>query len=128
MHFVRYLYTRKHQLIISHDTCACAEGFLQASSLCTSEVHAWHSKSYLSRSALTQSLLEDSSPSANIFFDCLLYWPHIAWAHRVHITYQPSPPFPVHDVVMVPGLLPIFFHGCEIKSGSGLGTRLGIVA
>ena len=25
---------------------------------------------------------------------------------------------------MVPGLLPIFLHGCEIKSGSGLGTRL----
>ena len=35
-----------------------------------------------------------------------------------------SPPFPVRDVVMVPGLLPIFLHGCEIKSGSGLGTRL----
>ena len=33
-------------------------------------------------------------------------------------------PFPVRDVVMVPGLLPIFLHGCEIKSGSGLGTRL----
>ena len=26
---------------------------------------------------------------------------------------------------MVPGLLPIFLHGCEIKVGSGLGTRLG---
>ena len=25
---------------------------------------------------------------------------------------------------MITGLLPIFFHGCEIKSGSGLGTRL----
>ena len=25
---------------------------------------------------------------------------------------------------MVPGLLPIFLHGCEIKSGSGLGTKL----
>ena len=25
---------------------------------------------------------------------------------------------------MVPGLLPIFLHGCEIKAGSGLGTRL----
>ena len=25
---------------------------------------------------------------------------------------------------MIPGLLPIFLHGCEIKSGSGLGTRL----
>ena len=26
---------------------------------------------------------------------------------------------------MLPGLLPIFLHGCEIKSGWGLGTRLG---
>ena len=34
-----------------------------------------------------------------------------------------SPPFPVCDVVLVPGLLPIFLHGCKIKSGSGLGTR-----
>ena len=34
-------------------------------------------------------------------------------------------PFLRHrDVVLVPGLLPIFLHGCEIKSGSGLGTRL----
>ena len=37
-----------------------------------------------------------------------------------------SPPFPARDVdvAMIPGLLPIFLHGCEIKSGSGLGTRL----
>ena len=46
--------------------------------------------------------------------------------NRVHITYWPSPPFPVHDVVLLPGLLPIFLHGCEIKSGRGLGTRLGV--
>ena len=31
----------------------------------------------------------------------------------------------IHNVGMFsPGLLPIFLHGCEIKSGSGLGTRL----
>ena len=42
--------------------------------------------------------------------------------------YQPSPPFPVRDVPMIPGLLPIFLHGCEIKSGSGLGTRLRLTA
>ena len=30
----------------------------------------------------------------------------------------------VSDVVMVPGLLPI---SCKIKSGSGLGTRLGLL-
>ena len=27
------------------------------------------------------------------------------------------------DIVMIPGLFLIFLHGCEIKSGSGLGTR-----
>ena len=31
-----------------------------------------------------------------------------------------------HYVVMVPGLLPIFLHGWEIKSGSGLGKRLAV--
>ena len=30
-----------------------------------------------------------------------------------------SSPFPVCDILMIPGLL-IFLHGCEIKSGSGL--------
>ena len=38
-----------------------------------------------------------------------------------------SPPFPVCDVAMIPGLLPIFLHGCEIKSGSGLGMRLSLL-
>ena len=33
-------------------------------------------------------------------------------------------PFPVRDVVLIPSLLPIFLHGYEIKSGSGLGMRL----
>ena len=28
------------------------------------------------------------------------------------------------DVVLIPGLLPIFLHGCKIKSAWGLGTRL----
>ena len=37
-----------------------------------------------------------------------------------------SPPFLVCDVAMFPGLLPIFLHGCEIKSGSVLGTRLQV--
>jgi len=38
--------------------------------------------------------------------------------------YVLSPPFPVRDIVLIQGLLPIFFHSCEIKSGSGLRTRL----
>ena len=37
---------------------------------------------------------------------------------------ESSPSFPVRDVVLIPGLLPIFLYGCEIKSRSGLGTRL----
>ena len=45
---------------------------------------------------------------------------------HVAIITKPSPPFPVRDVVLIPGLLPIFIHGCEIKSGSGLGTRLDV--
>ena len=32
-------------------------------------------------------------------------------------------PFPACDVAMIPALL----HSCEIKSGSGLGTRLTLV-
>ena len=34
-----------------------------------------------------------------------------------------SPPFPVRDVGLIPGLL---LHGCEIKSVWGLGTKLCI--
>ena len=30
------------------------------------------------------------------------------------------------DVVAIPGLLPIFLHGCKIKYGSGLGMRQDI--
>ena len=44
--------------------------------------------------------------------------------NRVHITYWPNSPFPVCDVLLIPGLVPIFLHGCKTKSGRGLGTRL----
>ena len=30
------------------------------------------------------------------------------------------------DIAVIPGLLPTFLHGYEIKSGSGLGTRLSL--
>ena len=43
---------------------------------------------------------------------------------NVAIIMKPSPLFPVHDVVMVPGLLPIFLQGWRINSRSGLVTRL----
>ena len=47
----------------------------------------------------------------------------ILHGHIVAVT-KPSSPFPLCDVVKVPGLLPTFLHRCEIKSGSGLETRL----
>ena len=50
---------------------------------------------------------------------------------HVAIITKPSPHYVLtkstisgRDVVLLPGLLPIFLHGCEIKSGC-LGTRLG---
>ena len=43
---------------------------------------------------------------------------------HVAIIMKSSPPFPVSDVELVPGLLPIFHHVCKIKSGGGLWTRL----
>ena len=47
---------------------------------------------------------------------------------HVAIIMKPSPPFLNRDVyiAMFPGLLPIFLHVCEIKSGSGLRTSLGL--
>ena len=41
--------------------------------------------------------------------------------------FELSPPFLVCDVVLIPGLLLIFLHGCKIKSGSGLETRLQLM-
>ena len=43
--------------------------------------------------------------------------------NRDHITYLPCLPFPARDVAMIPGLLLIFLHSCEIKFGSGLGDE-----
>ena len=52
------------------------------------------------------------------------------WQH-VAIIMKPSPHYVLtestissRDVILIPGLLPIFLHSCEIKSGCGLGTRL----
>ena len=36
--------------------------------------------------------------------------------HILTVSTISGPPFLVHEVVMVPGLLLIFLHGCEIKS------------
>ena len=50
---------------------------------------------------------------------------------HVAIIAKPSPHYVITestisgcDVILIPGLLLIFLHGCEIKSGWGLGTRL----
>ena len=52
---------------------------------------------------------------------------------HVAIITEPSPHYVItestisgRDVVLLPGLLLIFLHGCEIKSGWGLGTRLAL--
>ena len=37
---------------------------------------------------------------------------------HVAIITKPSPPFLIRDIVLVLGLLPIFPHSCEIKSGN----------
>ena len=54
---------------------------------------------------------------------------HIVHGHVAIIT-KPSPHYILteftisgRDVVLIPGLLPIFLHCCEIKSGWGLGTE-----
>ena len=44
--------------------------------------------------------------------------------NRVHVTYWPSPRSSVRDVILIPGFLLIFLHGCKIKSGRGQGMRL----
>ena len=58
---------------------------------------------------------------------------HIVRGHVAVIT-KPSPHYVLtestisgRDVVLLPGLLPIFLHDCAIKSGSGLGMRLVFV-
>ena len=55
---------------------------------------------------------------------------HIVCGHVAIIT-KLSPQYVItkstisnHDVVLLPGLLLIFLHGCEIKSGWGLGMGL----
>ena len=48
--------------------------------------------------------------------------------HGPEMVDSVSPPFPVRDVVLIPDHLPIFLHSSEMKSGSGLGMRLGFPA
>ena len=56
--------------------------------------------SFVSDLVLTKSIAVGKTPRQALLFDCLLYWPHIAWArchhyetestlrtNRVHITY-----------------------------------------
>ena len=51
-------------------------------------------------------------------------WPHCAWAHCHH--YETEFTISGCDEVLLPGLLLIFLHGCKIKSGWGLRTRLAM--
>ena len=70
--------------------------------------------SFVNDLVLAKSVAVGKMFRQTLLLDHLLYWPHIVWA-CCH-----------HYIVMVPGLLPIFLHGCEIKSGSGMGMRLGV--
>ena len=54
------------------------------------------------------------------------WWVSVGFIYR-SVTIRPSTIFTVvsrNDASLVPRPLPDFLHGCEIKSGSGLGTRL----
>ena len=51
---------------------------------------------------------------------------HVAIITKPSPHYVPTESISGRDVVLIPGLLPIFLHGCEIKSGRGLGTRLHV--
>ena len=80
--------------------------------------------SFLGHSQILSRSCEEKSPIYIGKLDCL-YRPHIVWACCHHYVLT-DPPFLVCDVVMVSGLLLSFVHSCKIKSGSGLGTRLGL--
>ena len=78
-------------------------------------------------------IISDLGPAKSIAVDKNvgggLNWPHCAWAHCHH--YETESTYVLtestisgRDVVLIPGLLPIFLHSCEIKYGRGLGTRL----
>ena len=54
---------------------------------------------------------------ARLLTGCILH-------RHVAIITKPSPPFPVHDVVLVPGILPIFFPWLRDKIWEWPGTRL----
>ena len=42
--------------------------------------------SLVSNLVLVKSVAVGKTPRQTLLFDRLLYWPHIAWANRVHIT------------------------------------------
>ena len=49
---------------------------------------------------------------------------HVAIIAKLSSHYVPTESTISGCDVLIPGLLPIFLHGCEIKCGWGLGTRL----
>ena len=103
-------------------TCTCLELLLLSVSLSVivAKVYAGTCFNTLLISNLVLVKFEAGSKTSRqtLLFDHLLYYPHIVWTYCHH--------YDVHDVVMVPGLLPIFLHGCKRKSGSGLMMRLDV--
>ena len=76
---------------------------------------------------LAKSVAVGKTPRQTLLFDHCCTGRILHWHSAIIMKSSPhyvSPPFPVCDVVLVPGLLPIFLHSCEIKSGNGLGMKL----
>ena len=63
--------------------------------------------SVVSDLVLVKSVAVGKTPRQTLPFDRLLYLPHIAWArchhYKTESTNRASPPFPIRDIVLVPG-------------------------
>ena len=108
--------------------------FLSRRTRITPSTHVYTTTPFVSDLVLVKSVAVGKMPRQTLIFDRLLYWPHIAWARTlIAIITKPSPHYVatnrVHHFQSVTYIgsrpSPEFLHSCEIKSGSGLGTRLG---
>ena len=108
------------------------------SAFCLHDPFGWRTRKMLSANAYTSFVSDLVLAKPGTISKCLgklllfarLQTGRIVRGHVAIIT-KPSPHYVITestisscDVVLIPGLLPIFLHGCEIKSGWGLGTRL----
>ena len=107
-------------------TCPQPAAFLSQRTRITPSAYVY--TSFASNLVLAKTIAVGKTQRQPLLFDCWLTGGllrgHIAIIRKLSPHYVLSTLFSVHDVVLVPGLLPILLHGCEIKSGSSLGTRL----